>query len=209
VYLPAICFFVAAFLLISVGARAVSIIPSNNQGVLEDETTKTKLHDANLRMCQAREAGIKTRSEHLVQLSQTMIENFDKTVQNVQTYYVTVLIPADKTVPNYDSLTSDIKTRKNAVQEALAKAKTEFSNFSCESDGPKQILSKFRVNMQLVKELLGAYRTSIKNLIVAVHSVSQGKSEQSNACPVACQRSCGSVAACISACYAKCQANQR
>ena len=76
-----------------------------------------------------------------------------------------------KTVSNYDALLADIQTKKSAVSTALQKGKDDFKSFSCTGDNPKGALTQFREDMQLVKQGLKDYRTSIKNLIVAVHSV--------------------------------------
>jgi hypothetical protein len=50
-------------------------------------------------------------------------------------------------------------------------AQTNSTNFSCDGNDPKGLLTQFRTDMQTVKQALHDYRTSIKNLIVAVRSV--------------------------------------
>lgn len=130
------------------------------------------LTDAKLKSCQARESAITNRSVHLGQLVTTMEEKFDAIVKRVEEYYTTKVVPSGKTVVNYDSLVADIQTKKNAVQTATGtKTQASIAGFSCTGDDPKGQLTQYRKDMQAVIQALKDYRTSIKNLIVAVHSV--------------------------------------
>ena len=127
--------------------------------------------EGKLRACQARENAIKQRSTHLTQLVNSMLAMFDKHAQRVENYYTTKVVPAGKTVTNYNSLVADIAAKRAAVATALTQAQNDASSFSCTSSDPKTQLIKFKTDMQSVKKALKDYRTSIKNLIVAVHSV--------------------------------------
>jgi hypothetical protein len=131
----------------------------------------TRLADAKLKACQSREAAIQKRSDQLVKLAMTMQDKFTAITMRVKTYYTDTVIPSGKTVSNYDTLIADIATKQAAVGTALTKAQSDATSFSCTSDDPKGQLTQFRVDMQAVKAALKVYRTSIKDLIVAVHSV--------------------------------------
>lgn len=133
---------------------------------------KNKLTQAQLRSCQAKESAIKDRMQSLVDLVANMEEKFSAIEKRVEDFYTTKVVPDGKTVSNYSSLVANIGTKKAAVDTALASAKTDTSNFNCTSDDPKSLFTQFRTDMQKVKSALKDYRTSIKNLIVAVHSVS-------------------------------------
>ncbi|HSX18683.1 MAG TPA: hypothetical protein VLE91_00955 [Candidatus Saccharimonadales bacterium] len=135
-----------------------------------------------LRSCQAKEAAIKNRSMHLTQLAQNMETKFDAIANRVENYYTTKVVPGGKTVPNYDALVADIQTKKTAASTALTKAQNDANNFSC-SGNPKTQLTQFREDMQLTKSALKNYRTSIRNLIVAVHSQSGEKPSTQEASP--------------------------
>lgn len=89
------------------------------------------------------------------------------------------VVPSGKTIANYDSLVADIQAKKSAVQTALSIAQNDANSFSCTGDDPKGQLTQFRKDMQAVKKALKEYRTSIKNLIVAVRSVT-GTIEREN-----------------------------
>lgn len=131
----------------------------------------SNLEGAKLRACQARENAIKTRSTHLVQLVTSMESKFDAITKRVEDYYTSKVVPSGKTISNYNVLVSDIKTKKAAVQTVLTQAQNDASGFSCTGSDPRLKMTQFRDDMQAVKKALKDYRTSVKNLIVAVHSV--------------------------------------
>lgn len=147
--------------------------------VSQRQTGQTRRDDARLKACQAKEAVIKKRSSQLTKLATTMQEKFDAIAKRVEEYYTTKVVPSGKTVANYDSLISDIQTKKGVVQTALTQAQSNASSFACNSNDPKGQVLQFKDDMQAVKTALKDYRTSIKNLIVTVHSVT-GVTERSN-----------------------------
>lgn len=132
------------------------------------------LEGAKLQACQARENAIKKRSDQLTKMAANMEEKFDSIAQRVKDYYTTKVVPSGKTVSSYDSLVSDIDTKKAAVQTALTKAQTDLASFSCDGSDPKGQMMAFKDDTQAVSQGLKDYRTSIKNLIVAVRSVTGG-----------------------------------
>jgi hypothetical protein len=130
-----------------------------------------------LRACQAREEAIKNRSNNLVTFSANMESVFDKIAQRVSEYYTNTVVPSGKTVTNYDSSIADVAAKKALVQNALNKATDDAANFTCDSGNPKDQVKSFNQDMMAVKKALKDYRTSIKNLIVAVHSVNGSGNE--------------------------------
>lgn len=158
-----------------------SDVGGNPTGVQQErrQQAQNRLTEAKLKACQAKENAIKKRSEHLGQLVSTMMEKFDAIAKRVEEYYTTKVVPSGKTIANYDSLVSDIQTKKGAVQTALATAQSDAGSFACDGNDPKGQLLQFREDMRAVKSALKGYRTSIKNLIVAVRSVT-GTTQGSN-----------------------------
>ncbi len=140
---------------------------------------QNRLTEAKLKACQARENAITKRMTHLTNLVTTMEGKFDAIAQRTEVYYTSKVVPSGKTVTNYDVLVVDIQTKKIAVQTALTTAQTNSTGFSCDGNNPKGLLTQFRTDMQTVKKALKDYRTSIKNLIVAVRSVT-GTTERAN-----------------------------
>lgn len=131
-----------------------------------------------VKVCEVKEKNIKNRFSSLSDLVKNMVEKFDAIATRVQLRYTEKLVPAGKTISNYDALVADINTKKTAVGEALAKASTTASEFSCDaSSDPKAQLTDYRKEMQSVKGALKDYRKAIRNLIVAVANASGEKLE--------------------------------
>ena len=140
---------------------------------------QTRLTDAKLKACQARENAITKRMTRLTELVMTIEGQFDAITQRTEEYYTSKVVPSGKTVTNHDTLVADIQTKKTAVATALTTAQANSTNFSCTGNDPKGLLTQFRTDMQTVKKALQDYRTSIKDLIVAVRSVT-GETERTN-----------------------------
>jgi peptidoglycan hydrolase CwlO-like protein len=134
-----------------------------------------RLNDFRLKFCEKHHDEITNRSESLSKLVTNMLTKFDLIAGRVEEYYTTKVVPTGKVVTNYDALVADIAAKKTQVQTDLAAAQSDVSGFSCTGDNPKGQITQYRTDMQLVKKDLQAYRTSIKNLIVAVKSVTGEK----------------------------------
>ena len=143
------------------------------------QQAQNRLTEAKLKACQAKEKAIKKRVEQLTKLVATMQEKFDAIAGRVEKYYTLKVVPNGKTVANYDSLVADIQTKKGGVQSALTTAQNNAGTFTCDGNDPKGQLIQFKDDMRTVKSALKDYRTSIKNLIVAVRSVT-GTTERNN-----------------------------
>ena len=143
------------------------------------QQAQTRFIGAKLKACQNREKAIKKRTEQLVKLATTMQEKFDAIAGRVKEYYTSKAVPSGKTVANYERLVADIQAKKGAVQTALTAAQNNAGTFACGDNDPKGQLLQFKDDMRAVKSALKDYRTSIKNLIVAVRSVT-GTTERNN-----------------------------
>ena len=124
-----------------------------------------------MRACESRQSAIKNRLTHLTGLAKNIEDKFTLIAQRVEAFYTSKVVPSGKTVANYDSLVADIQSKKDSVTTALTKAEADVTAFSCTSGDPKTVFTTFVADMQSVKGALKEFRTSIKNLIVAVHSV--------------------------------------
>ncbi len=119
--------------------------------------------------CQAILTNIKTRSENLTKSVNSILIRFDAILLSVQNYYTGTVVPSGKTVANYQSMINDIQTKRAAVSTALAAAKADLSTLTCDGGNPRDLVSKYNKDMRTVKSALIAYRSSIQNLIRAVH----------------------------------------
>ncbi len=127
--------------------------------------------EAKMRACEARESSIKEKMQSLVRYANNMFEKFSKIADRVQEFYTTKVLASGKTVANYETLVADVQAKKDVAAEALAGAQTTAGTFDCSVDNPRSLYTQFRTNMQALKQALKNYRTSIKNLILAVHRV--------------------------------------
>lgn len=142
---------------------------ADSQG--ESNSQRSRLTEGKLKACQAKEKALRNRVNQTTRMATSMQAKFDAIVQRIKTYYTSKVVPSGKTVANYDSLLADIESKKAAVGTALEKAQNSAKDFTCSGEAPKEKLEQYRANMQAVKTALKEYRTSIKNLIVAVRSV--------------------------------------
>lgn len=131
---------------------------------------QVRLGELKLKACRERERTIANRADHLLRLVTNMEEKFDAISGRVQQYYTSTVLPGGRKIVGYDGLVADIQAKKLAVQDDLASAQQISGTFTCEGENPRGQLTQFRQDMQDVKASLKAYRTTIRNLIVAVHS---------------------------------------
>lgn len=162
--------FVFAVSVLAVGKPETAGKPSSRP-----EQAQAHLTEGKLRACQAKENSIKTRAQHLGELAAKMQEKFDAIAARVKEHYTS----SGKTVANYDALVANIAVKKTAVAAALAKAQSGAVAFSCTGNDPKTQMTQYRKDMQDVIKALKDYRTSIKDLIVAVKSIT-GATQRAN-----------------------------
>ena len=182
----------STILLIAIFA-SVSIVFTVNPKAANSQTPNTatrsaigkeKLTEAKLKVCQKTESSIKKRSIQMTKRSANMEKIFDSIAARVETYYTDKLLPNGKTVANYDSLVADIEANKELVEAAVTTVQTDATNFSCSGEDPKGQLGAFRYDMKTVIKALKDYRTSIKNLIVAIRSVTGETNSATNSSKV-------------------------
>lgn len=172
---------IATFVSVSV---VFAVNPKANAQAIKNSTRsaigKEKLAAAKLNVCQKIEASIQKRSTKMATRSANMQKVFDSIAARVETYYTDKVLPRGQTVTNYDSLVANIATKKTEVATEVTTAQTDATNFSCSTADPKGQMTVFREDMQAVIAALKDYRTSIKNLIVAVRSVTGTENSATN-----------------------------
>lgn len=144
-------------------------------------TPRHGLTQASLRSCQAKETAVKARMSALVRLATNMEDKFDAIAKRVEDFYTSKVLPSGKSVPNYAALVADIDAKKGIVQTDLTAAQDKVNAFNCTTDDPRGLLTQFRLDMMKVKGDLKAYRTAIKNLIVAVRPLAPEATEKPEA----------------------------
>lgn len=161
------------------------------KNVMTDKKTNTevvrrvKLSEARLRTCEEREAKIGNRFKNLLAIGKKTHAGMDKIVERVDKFYNDVLVLAGYTLPNYDSLKSDMTTKKVAVQTALTEAQASGQSFSCDSDDPKGQADAFRQDAQALINANKAYKTSVRTFVAAVRDLAkEAKADKLSPSPV-------------------------
>lgn len=145
--------------------------PKDSESPEPSETPRVKgidrLEGQRLNFCQDHEDEIDTRLGSLGGLVANMLGKFDAIATRVENFYTSKVEPTHP-ISNYAALVADIASKRAAAVTALTSAQNDINGFTCTSTNPKGELKLFRTDMQTVKKALHDYRTSIKNLIVAV-----------------------------------------
>ncbi len=164
---------------------AATATPSASPAAASQQAkSKAKLEEAQLNVCQKREAALVKRSTQMTDRATRVEAKFADIASKVEAYYTTKLVPDGKIVSEYAALKGDIDTKKAAVDTALSVSKVNLASFSCAGDDPKGALTSFRTSMQSVNTALKEYRTAIKNFTKALHQV-VGSSSSATASPEA------------------------
>jgi hypothetical protein len=128
-----------------------------------------------LKACQNRQAAINSHASRAVNAATTIEAKFASIAAKVDTFKISKGV----TVDSYEELKADVSTKKTAVDAAVEQANTQLSSFSCDSDGPKAQMQLFVSQMDVVRQALKDYRTSIKNLIQGVRQAN-GQNRQAS-----------------------------
>lgn len=131
---------------------------------------KEKLAEVKLKVCERKRDAIIRRSTKLAERAQRQLTNFEQKANRVEDFYNNRLVPKGVVLDNYSDLLADIEAKKQVVNEATTSAKTAAENFDCSGEDPRGQLTNYRIDMQNAIKALKDYRTSIKNLIVAVRT---------------------------------------
>jgi len=143
-----------------------------------NDSIKTAAKDSvnkKLIACKNREASVNNRLQNIANRGQRQLNTFNTIAERTMKFY------SDKklSVANYEDLSSNVATQKTAAQAAVTKIKNDSVNFKCDGTDPKGSIEAFKADLKSETSALKSYRTSIKNLIVAVKSAAS-KTETQN-----------------------------
>jgi len=123
--------------------------------------------------CENRTGTFKTRLGNIDTRTQKQLDTMDKIVERVKTFKTN----KNLTVDNYDALLADVAAKRQVVVDLHDVLKQQTTSFTCGDDQ-----SQAQANVQTFKDALKqeidaikAYRTAIKNLIVAVKTAAQAQ----------------------------------
>ncbi|HSX29606.1 MAG TPA: hypothetical protein VLE73_03540 [Candidatus Saccharimonadales bacterium] len=141
------------------------------QSLRKEAVTRTqeRLSENKLKVCEKHETQINSIMTNRVTQAQNHIDVFSKIYERVKAFYT------DKSlsVANYDELTANVDSAKVKAEATLAVLK-DSDTFKCDAQDPKAIVTDFKTYHKQLRDDLKAYRTAIKDLIVAVKSAQEG-----------------------------------
>ncbi len=117
--------------------------------------------------CQNRETAIKAALARISTRATNHIAVFNKISERTQTFYA----EKGKVLANYDSLVSEVATKKSAAEAAVVTLTSIADLFTCDVDNPQASVQAVRDALHAKSDAMKAYKTAVKNLIVGVKSV--------------------------------------
>jgi hypothetical protein len=144
---------------------------TSNESATDDSEHKStgehRLLDAKLRVCKARAKNITGIMNGNVGRTEKQIELFSKIAERTETFYTN----KGKTVANYDELVAAVDSAKATAQADVASLKTLVGDgFDCSGSDPKGTAASVKAAIEKTRTDMKAYKTAVKNLIVAVKS---------------------------------------
>lgn len=137
----------------------------SNQAANGQANGQTHLAAAQLKACQNREASITNIITRIVTRSQNQLTLFSTIAARVEGFYNS----KSKTVSNYNQLVVAVASAKVQVESDFGAMKNN-STFNCSFNNPKGIVTAFQGYLKAEITALQTYRTTVKDLIVAVAS---------------------------------------
>ena len=144
----------------------------NEHAKLTLQTERKNGHERSLearqKSCQARQAEINTRINNYATAAQRHLGVFEGLLTKVQTFYTTNKL----NVSGYDTLLATAQSKQADAQKAVDTLKALDVNIDCTSSDPAQSVVAVKAAVANARVALQAYRTAIKNLIVALKGTS-------------------------------------
>lgn len=139
------------------------------QTVEKRESIKTRLTENKLKVCKLREKSISNIMIRASDRGNKQLETFTKIADRVKDFY----IEKGLSLSNYNELVAEVDAKKLDSENAVAKSKEMAPTFKCDGTDPKGSAAIFKESIKAQNESLKAYRTAVKNLIVAVRSLNE------------------------------------
>jgi|SRR3990167_5442880 len=123
--------------------------------------------------CDVREARVEAIMNRMANRGQRQIELFSTIATRVETFYTDKQL----SVSNYEDLIADISTKKIAAQAAVDDLKDAIPDFQCDTSMTRGAIANFKDEHKAMREALKAFKTAVKDLIVAVKTAQAGTGE--------------------------------
>lgn len=129
-----------------------------------------RLQGTKMTLCENHKDVITAIMARIADRGQKQTDLFATIATRVETFYT----KSGKTVTNYNTLVADVNAKHTAALAAVAKIKADSNTFTCSATNPQGIVTSFKSDLKLEISALQAYRTSVRNLTVAVKTVVEG-----------------------------------
>lgn len=144
--------------------KKVAEIKAEREAAKEERVKKL---DANkLKVCQRQEEKVTNVLKRASNQGTKQLEVFKKIADRTQEFATSKNLTAE----NYAVLVADVEAKYDVAKATMEGISSSSSEFSCEGDDPKLFLSSYRTAHKEKTEAMKAYKTAIKDLIVAVKS---------------------------------------
>lgn len=139
----------------------------------KEERKANKLDATKLKICQRQENKVATVMQRASDQGTRQLEVFKKIADRTQEFATN----KNLVVEDYAALVAEVEANYTIAAETMKTISSSSEEFDCEGDDPKLFLSSFRTAHQQKTEAMKAYKTSVKDLIVAVKSSQSNVSE--------------------------------
>lgn len=128
------------------------------------------------KVCEQRKVSINNKVTAFSKSADNILTRFDVVYTRVKAF------KTDKKadVANYDALIAAADAKQAAATEAVAALKETSTTFDCASTDPAQTLATIKAATVDARTALKEYRTSIKNIVVALAQVQKNTGDQSS-----------------------------
>lgn len=142
--------------------------------LLNQDRKNSKEHTAaqRLKACEERQTDINKHSTQFATEAAKHLDTFNSIFTKLQAFQVSKHL----TVSNYSTLLADATAKQATAQTAVTTLKTLDVNINCSQPDPASTVATIKESVSSTRTALQAYRTSLKNLVVAMKGASTAQS---------------------------------
>lgn len=130
---------------------------------------QAKLDANKLEACKKKEASINSAMKKIAEQRAKQADVFDKIADRTMAFHD----EKNLTVANYDALVKTVTDKRAAVDAEIANIKKSTVDFKCDSADPLKVSDTFKSAREGLMTAMKDYKTSVKDLIVAVKQAAE------------------------------------
>ena len=135
---------------------------------------ETRTAEHRQKACEQRKVSINNKVTAFSKSADNILTRFDAVYTRVKDFKTDKKVD----VANYDELIAAADAKQAAATEAVAALKETSTEFDCTSTDPAQTLATIKAATVDARTALKEYRTSIKNIVVALAQVQKNSTDQ-------------------------------